>query len=330
MTEIASAERRPLLRRWLSGPWLWALLCLVTATAILIAADDLVLPGYLLMLGGGWLCGFGFVNATLRMPAPSGVLVHLCGAVGAGGLLLLLASPGDGLSARAPEVLRAAVVVMQMAAAPAAGWIWLGLLGRATSAIGRRDASKAPERVVPGWLRDGDRSVLRFAAIPLRMRALTWAIVGIVVVLGAVATWALVATGDLAERLGPRLLIVGVGLVLVLPAYLVLRHVLRLRTVDAVLTISADRLRADAGDIDLDVALEQIDRLLWRTDSDYARVEVRAAAAELTLNAGLARVPAGAAPRLPELPRHVRRRLELAGFTPCRPRQGVVIYRRST
>ncbi len=328
MTEPAASARIPFARRLFSNPWLWAVLCLTAAVLVLLATDDLGFPAFLLMLVGGWLCGFGFVNATFRMPAPTGVIVHVIGGVGAGALLALLVSGMNGVSEALPSGVRAGLLVVQLAAVPAAGWIWLGLLGRVTSAIGRRDAAKAPVRAVPEWERDGDESVLRFAAIPMRMRALTTAIVGVVVVVGVIVVWVLIATDDLAERLGARIVIIAIGVLFALPAYAILQRWLRRGTVEAVLALSSRRLRLEAASTRLDVPLDEIDRLLWCTGGDYARVEVRAGQAEITLNAGFAKVPPGVAPGLPELPRHVRRRLELFGFAARRTQRGVVIYER--
>jgi hypothetical protein len=64
-------------------PLVWALVCGALALPGYLAGDPGFLP-FLFTLIGGWLCGLSFVNATLRMPARRGLIMHIAGAVGAG------------------------------------------------------------------------------------------------------------------------------------------------------------------------------------------------------------------------------------------------------
>ncbi|MGW8483155.1 hypothetical protein ACWGJP_08435 [Microbacterium sp. NPDC055903] len=315
-------------RRLLLSPWLWSVMLLVAAAVWLRVTDDLGFAAYLLMLVGGVLVGVGFVNATFRMPPRAGLLVHLLGAVASGAALAVLASIESASMDGAPRPVVIVVTVVQFAAIPAAGWILIGLLGRIGSAISARDAAKAPVRIGPAWEEERDRAELRFAAIPLDMKALTAVIVGVVVVGGSIVAAVMIATGDLAERLGARIVIIVIGVLVALPAYAIVSAVLRRRTVAATVEISRDRLRVDAGGIRVDLALDEVDELLWRPDSDYARFEVRADRLHLTLNAGLAKVPKSVAPQLPELTRPIRTRLERAGLQRRRGRHGATLYRR--
>ncbi len=179
------------------------------------------------------------------------------------------------------------------------------------------------------WGRDGDAAVLRFRAIPLRMRTLTLLIVVAVAVGGALSASAMIALGDLVERIGPRFLILGIGLLLALPTYLVLLALVRRRTVDIRLSAGPDMLGLRIGDVTHDVALGDIRMLRWRTDSDYARIELSARELDLVLNVGLARQPGGAARQLPPLPARLLDAAERLGLRVSRSRRGVVTLTRA-
>lgn len=330
-TEAVPEERasRSLASRVLGTPWLWAALLLGAAVPLVIADPQIGFLAFLLALIGGWLCGAGFVNATLRIRRRGiGALVHAIGAVLAGVLLWAMVSLGPGIAGVLSDPAKAAFTVAQFASAPAAGWIWITLIGRATSLMSSRANPVAPP-AGPAWEHEGKESILRFVAVPLRMRTLGLAIAAVVVVFGGAAATLLILTGDLAERLGPRLVILVLGAGLALPGYLLLKTLLHRRTVDCELRIGPDRLRVRAGDVAFDVAFGQIELLRWRCDGDYARLELQAGGRELSLVAGMARVPKGAAPTLPPLPAATARRLEAAGISPSRSRRGLTTFRRS-
>ncbi|WP_440710854.1 hypothetical protein [Herbiconiux sp. YIM B11900] len=321
---------RPLARRILGRPWLWAVLLLGASVPLVMADPDVGFLAFLLALIGGWLCGAGFVGATLRMrSARLGALVHVLGAVLAGVLLWAMVSIGPAFAGILTGPARAAFVVAQFAAAPAAGWIWITLVGRAASRMSSR-AQRADPPAGPVWEHEGRASILRFRAVPLRMRTLGLAIAAVVVVVGGIAATLLILTGDLAERLGPRLLIIVVGAGLALPASLLLRALLHRRTVECELWIGPDRLRLRAGGATFESSFGEIDLLRWRSDSDYARLEIRAAGRDLSLLAGPARVPKSTAPTLPPLPTTIARRLEARGLTSSRSRRGVTTFARES
>lgn len=230
------------------------------------------------------------------------------------------------------EPIRAIVVVLQIAAGPAAGWIWLGLLSRLTDLIGRRDAKKRPPPAAPEWEREegGDGSGVEFSALDLRMRKLTLVIVGVVLVVGVAVTALLIAFDDTVMRLGARLVIILMGAVVGLPVYLLLRGALRRRTLSCSVAFGNDELRIHAGTAMHRIPFHQLQHLVWRTRSDYARIEVRGAGVDLSLIAGLAAPPQGRTSELPALPRRVFRRLELAGLSVERSRRDeVVTFRRA-
>jgi hypothetical protein len=226
---------------------------------------------------------------------------------------------------------RAVVVVLQIAAGPAAGWIWLGLLSRLTDLIGRRDAKRRPPPAAPEWEREEGRdgSGVEFTALDLRMGTLTLAIVGVVLVVGLAGTALLIAFDDAVMRVGARLAIILVGVLVGLPVYLLLRGALRRRTLSCGVAFGTDELRIRAGTATHRIPFRHLQHLVWRTRSDYARIEVRGAGVDLSLIAGLAAPSPGRTGELPALPRRVFRRLELAGMRVERSRRDeVVTFRR--
>ncbi|WP_285364189.1 hypothetical protein [Microbacterium sp. LMC-P-041] len=320
--------RREIGRRLVRAPLAWGVLLLVAATVWTIAGDDLSFFPFLLMLLGGWSIAFSFVNATMDMrPVRAGVAVHLGVAVVLTAVMIVVIDAGSELLAGLPEPVRAVIVVLQIAAGPAAGWIWLGLLSRLTDRIGRRDALRRPPPVAPEWERDenGDGSHVQFSAIDLRMRALTVAIVAVVLVVGTAGTVLLIAFDDAVMHMGARLAIILTGAVVGLPVYLMLRAVLRRRTLSCSVAFGDDDLRIRSGNATHRIPFRQLQHLVWRTRSDYARIEVRGAGVDLSLITGLAKPPSGRTAELPALPRRVFRRLELAGLDVERSRRDEVV-----
>lgn len=315
-------------RKLVRNPLLWGAVLLVAAVVATLAGDDLSFFPFLLTLVGGWCFGFAFVNATLRMtPARNGAFLHAAVALLLGAAIAFVVEFGKGLLVPFPEQVRAIAVVLQLAAIPAAGWIWLGLLARVSDAITRREAKKRPVPVTPEWERDesGDGSRVRFPGIPLRMRVLTGAIITIVAIVGLGGTLLVIAFDDIVLRLGARVVIILVGILIALPVYLVLTAVLRRRTESCTVAFGNDDLRLTVGDHTDVIPFRELEHLLWRTRSDYARIEVRGAGVDRSIIAGLAKPPAGRTVELPVLPRRVFRRLELAGLTLQRSRRRDVV-----
>ena len=321
----------PWWRRLVSSSLTWGLVLLAAASALTLATGDLDILQLLLMLVGGWCFGFAFVNATMRMPR-NGAVLHIAVAVVLGALMIFITEYDGRLIEPLPEAVRGIFVVLWMAAIPATGWIWLGLLGRITDALTRRERKNAPVRVAPEWERDeqGDGSFVQFAAIEMRLRHLTIAIVGIVVVVGLLELAILIWLGDVVLNLGPRMLIIVIGLILCLPAYLVLTAVLRRRTQRCTIAFGNDEVRIGVGAKASVIRHSDLEYLRWRGRSDYARVEIRGAGVDLSLFTGIAKAPAGRTAELPPLPRRVFRRLELAGLIVEKSRRDEVItFRRA-
>lgn len=325
--------RRTVGRRLIRNPLIWGALLLLAALFWTLAGDDLSFFPFLLMLVGGWCVGFAFVNATMRMvPARNGVFLHVGVAVTLGAAIAFVVEYGDDRLRPLPEPVRAGAVVVQLAAIPAAGWIWLGLLSRVTDVMTQREAKKRPVPVTPEWEREeiGDGSGVRFPGIPLRMRVLTAAIIVIVVVFGLGGTALVIAFDDVVLRMGARFTIILVGVLIALPAYLVFTGVLRRRTESCLVAFGNDELRVTVGDSTHVIPFRRLERLVWRTRSDYARIEVQGDGVDLSLIAGLAKPPRGITAELPPLPRRVFRRLDLAGMTQQHARRrDVTVFARS-
>ena len=338
MTDIARETtserrlRREIGRRFVRAPLAWGVLLLIAAIVWTIVGDDLSFFPFLLMLLGGWSIAFSFVNATMEMrPVRAGVAVHLGVAVALSAVMVVVIRSDGVLLAGLPEPIRAIVVVLQIAAGTAAGWIWLGLLSRLTEVIGRRDAKRRPPPVAPEWERDegGDGSGVEFSALDLRMRTLTLAIVGVVLAVGVAGTTLLIAFDDAVMRVGARLAILLIGVVVALPVYLLVRSGLRRRTLSCSVVFGNDELRIRAGAVTHRIPFHQLQHLVWRPRSDYARLEVRGAGVDLSLITGLAAPTPGRTGELPALPRRVFRRLEIAGLSVERSRRDeVVTFRR--
>lgn len=344
MTDTApetAADRRiraTVTRRFVRDPFVIGVGLLVAAIAWTLAGGDLDFFPFLLMLLGGFGIAFSFVNATMEMrPARVGVIVHVVVAAAlAATVLVMIEFDGAELLADLPEPARAIALVLQIAAGPATGWILLGLLSRVTDLFRRRDTEKRPAPVAPVWQREdtADGSGVDFPAVPLRMRTLTMAIVVIVVVVGLAGTALLIALDGAGMLFGPRIAVIVVGAGLALPVYLVLLAVTRRRTLVCAVAFGDDELRIRAGASTYRILFRDLQTLVWRTRSDYARIEVQGttaegAAVDLSLIAGLAKAPAGRISELPALPRRVFRRLELAGMAVHRTRRDeVVTFRR--
>lgn len=325
--------RTTVTRRLVRNPLVWGAVLLLAAIAVTVAGDDLSFFPFLLMLVGGWCFGFAFVNATFDVvPARNGAILHLGVAIVLGALVAFVAEFGGDLLAPFPDAVRGVAVVLQMAAIPAVGWIWLGLLSRVTDLITRRDAKKRPPPVTPEWEREesGDGSIVRFPGIELRMRSLTQAIIAIVLVFGLLGVAALIALDDIVMRMGPRIALLLLGIVVGLPVYLAFTAILRRRTQQCAVAFGNDELRIRVGEVRYSIPFRDLELLRWRTRSDYARFEVRGGSGvDLSVVTGIAKPPRGLSAELPPLPRRVYRRLELAGLTVEKSRRDeVVTFRR--
>lgn len=293
-----------------------------------VTGQGLELPSYLLTLVAGWLVGFTFVGATLRMRhAGSGWIVHSAGAVVGAIVLFVGTQIGDAL-ADLPQAVRGLIFFVQMAAIPAAGWTWVTLVGRLSRAAGS-GSSKQPAPALPEWARIDDEWVLDITAVPVRIRILNL-IAGVMWALAVAAVVMLMMVFyDLALRMGAGLVILALGWVVVLPAYGLYLAALRPRT-------QAVQIRLGRSAVSINdevVAYRDLDEVLWREDGLYARLEFRARANRVgAYVVGVARRPKTVAPGLPPLPKSALRAIEAAGLEsgPISRRARGVVFRRES
>ncbi|MCC9067764.1 hypothetical protein [Arthrobacter cryoconiti] len=320
----------PLWRRLLRQPLLWAALCVGLALPWYFTENALELPPFLLTLVGGWLCGFAFVNFTFAMKnVKYGLLVHLVGAAIFGLILRLGTLVSGSMRAHLPQPVLALSYLVILGSIPAAGWVWLGLLSRVTSARWFVPRKEKPVRIAPAWEFRTTHRFIRFSAIRMPLRTLGWIIAAVVVVLGSVTTITLIAT-DLIRYISSGTLFVFLfGTAIALPAYFILTTLLKRKTVTCTVEFAPDHMQIDAGTEIIRLGLADLDRFLWRCESDYARLEVRGGGHDISLITGIARVPSTVLPELPKLPGEIARRLAAAGLVQQRTRRvGVTVFTR--
>lgn len=334
-TPVETGESDNLSYYFVVIPLLLGVGLLTAAIVWTLASEDTGFFGFLLMLIGGWSLGFSFVNLTMDIrPALLGTLLHLGVAALITAIMLVLVESKGSVLEGLSEQARAVVLVLQLAVTPAAAWIWLGLLSRVSDLFTRRNAKKKrSDPVAPDWEREerGDGSGVSFAAIEMRMRTLTLTIIGIVVVVGAIGVTLLIALDIAGVHFGPRMAVILMGIVLGLPAYLIFVSIVRRRQIACTVAFGNDELRIRMGDVTHVIPYRDLELLLWRSRTDYARVEVRGAGVDLSLMTGLAKQATGKTAELPELPRRVFRRFEIYGLTVEKSRRDEVItFRRTT
>lgn len=302
------------------------LVLLVAAFIAMLVTSDLGIVQLLLMLVGGWCLGFAFVDLTFRMRR-NGLFLHIAGTIVVSAEGFAMVEFGGPLLAALPEPAGAALVVVQMAGITAAGWMLLGLISRVTDALTRRERRNAPTRTTPEWQRDesGDGSFVSVRAIEIRMRQVTLAMVAVVLFVSGIGTALLIAFDDLVMHLGARLSIVLIGLVLGLPAYAAVSTALRRRTEECTVAFGNDEVRVTVGAAASVIRFSDLEHLLWRCRSDYARLELRGNGVDLSLFTGLAKPEPGRTGELPPLPRRVFTRLERTGLAVSRSRRGDVV-----
>ncbi|MBB2968955.1 hypothetical protein [Leifsonia aquatica] len=324
---------RPAWRRALRQPLVWAAVGAVVAVPCFIAGIGVELVPFLVTLATGWLVGVSITRAARRVrPVGRSLAVQAVVAVVPSLALIAVVASGGDLLSGTPAPFGDLLAFCWLAAVPALAWTWLDLIGRVGATIGPR--ASRPSRAAASladWDHDGGRWTLRFRAVPARMRTLVWAIVGTVVPLGILTAVVLVVLDPLVLALGARFAIVFVGVLLALPACGVLYRSFRSRTVDCMLEVDGRELRVDAGERSVIVALASIQRLRWRTDSEYARVVVATRdGVQLSLLAGMASSAPDAPVGLAPLPGPVIAAVRAAGLSAAvsRTRPGTITLTR--
>ena len=186
-----------------------------------------------------------------------------------------------------------------------------------------------PEAKTPVWEPVATGTAVSFSAIPLRLRTLGLIIAAVVVVVGLLGTAVLIAADLIFEVGGSRRIIVLCGAVLALPTYLLLAAGLKRRTVACRVLFDGDQLQIERGTSHRVVALADIDRLIWSCDSDYARFALRGRGFDVSLIAGMARMPSRVLPQLPPLSEQTIARLTASGLIKQQTRRaGLAVFSR--
>ncbi|PYI39253.1 hypothetical protein CVS30_04605 [Arthrobacter psychrolactophilus] len=326
--ELFPPVRLPWWKKLFRKPLFWALICAVLALPWYLNGNGMELLPFLLTLVGGWLCGFAFVNFTLGIQRTWwGVLLHAVVAVVAALLLHWVVFNGSSFLKTLPEQLRAVLFCVQMGAIPGVGWIWLGLLSRITSVVAKPAKTAKVTRLAPGWEDTSPGTRVQFWALPMSMRTLTWAIVGMCVLGGGLAFLLMIAFDSFLLRFGSaKLFIIVFGVLIALPGYYLFRTILGRKTTRHTVSFAKDRMTIETESNITTIPYVDLERLIWRNASDYARMEVRGGAHTLSLLVGMARTPKTVLPQLPPLSQQTIQRLINAGMEkqPSR-RPGVTI-----
>lgn len=184
-----------------------------------------------------------------------------------------------------------------------------------------------PEAQAPLWEPVATGTAVSFSAIPMRLRTLGLIIAAVVVVVGSIVAAVLIAADLILEFGGSRRIIILCGVVIALPAYLLLAAGLKRRTVACRVLFDGGQLQIESGTSHRVVALADIDRLVWSCDSDYARFEVRGRGLDVSLIAGMARMPSRVLPQLPRLSSDTVAKLAAAGLAEKKSRRaGLTVF----
>lgn len=260
---------------------------------------------FLLLIVAGWLAGHVVVGA-LALIERSGVrlLGHLAVALVFVALAVLVFPRWGAILDPLPPIARDASYMLGMAAIPMMGWVWLALIGLITTHV----ASPAKEAHGPSW----EANLVRFAAVSAPMRALTKATLVAAGVAG-VATLVAVMLWQPLIHGGPRVLVFLVALV-GMPIYAVLKRRLVRDTVPCSVRIAPHELIITSAKISERYGYREIDRLIWQTTGEYARLEIGGGGRSTSLLVGIARREPGILPTLPPLSGKFRRVLVTNGL----------------
>ncbi|WP_136587786.1 hypothetical protein [Microbacterium hydrothermale] len=312
------------MRALLGHPLLWAVLCGLAALRLLGTNVDFA--GFLLCLIAGWLVAHAVVRGLMALRSPGLSFGLHVGVAAAAAAALFLLTRGV-----IPGAVDASVTAaLSFSAVPAAGWIWLTLIGRVSGLVRADSARRTARLVSPDWTRTNDVWELRLPAVALRLSTYR----GVVGILFAVAAGVLsvfvVVFSDVAMRMSPLMIVVVLGWLIGLPIYGAILLIARARTVEVLVRVTRGRLviertteeKTDATRV-VDLAFGEVRALRWAARDAPTRVEVRPVAGSgVVLLFGLARRPAGMAATLPALPTGLRRRLEEAGLSARASRGG--------
>ncbi|PII82804.1 hypothetical protein BMH32_03720 [Leucobacter sp. OLJS4] len=325
------------MRRIFGKPVVWAAL-LIAAASVLFAtgsfglSDDWIVP-FLLTLLGGWFAGNAILDGLNRVePFRIRIMLHV-GATAAIALTIwamFLWTKPLAQTGILPDSGWGVFFALQMAGLVTVAWLALALLHTVTALV--KVGSKPVERRLPEWeAAESDGAIVRFSAAPMRFGALTGVIVGTVIVASLLGAGLMLAF-PAVMNVGPMVVIIAFALVIGLPLYAIISAMFRARSRRCSILFGDRRLRLEVGDDVFECGYAQLDELLWRRGSEYARIELSARGEQRSLIVGVAKQPPEVAPNLPELPRRTKRLLEAAGLEDVSSarevRSGLTRYRR--
>ena len=143
-----------------------------------------------------------------------------------------------------------------------------------------------------GWTTADQGWSVAFRAVPLSMRALVATIIATIAVGGGLLTAVLIGLDTKTGAAVPRGLIIGLGGVLGLGLTAALFGVWRWKAKTCRIAFSASDISIETDGRTITLPVDQVETIIIRCDSDYARLEVmRAGARPLSYFAGLCRQP---------------------------------------
>lgn len=314
------------MRRLLAQPSIWAAVLLAAAILLMAPFHGLEFLSFLCALAAGLFAGQAVLGAISRISSRSMSLIVHIAVVAAAWVLAFPLLGGFGVSGL-DGLMGAAYFAVYTALLVATAWLSLALLGRLIALIpgGSRGGGSADRGGSPGVDRGVDRrapewhaapdggAAIEFDAVPLGLRALVSLIV-IAAVLGGAGVFALMVSLPIFDALPPRLGVVLAAVLVGVPIALAFRSFLRARTRPYRVQFLSRRAVVHVGDRSSDWAYAELDALVWRTDTEYARVELVSPHARLSLLVGQVKPARGRQPRLQELSRRMRAALEQAGL----------------
>lgn len=316
-------------RKLLARPFPWALAFMAMASPWYANGNGMDFPPFILTLIGGWCLGQALVGLAYKIDTAwkSLLLLVFMGIALSVGLTWSTSNTSD-ILAGAPQPVQTFFPLVQMAAIPATGWIWLNVFSR-LAATARKPADKVPPRTAPVWEEGFPGVKVSFPALDMPLKRLSWIIAGVVLVVGALVVLFLVTFDWILDSGSAFLVIWIVGALFALPAYLSLKAVLGRRTVACSAAFESERLRVTVDGAASVINYQGIQKLLWQVKGDYARLEVTGDALQLCLITGFAKTDKASLPQLPPLSKRTIKRLEDAGLVDQRQRrEGLTVFLR--
>lgn len=300
------------MKRILTQPLPWAAACLTASILLLRKPASFGFFGFVLSLVAGWLIGQAVLGVLDRVsPAWKQALV-LTVIVGAGWGTMYLFMSRDALLG-GTAAMGGAFLALWMAGLVAIGWMTLGLPSYLIGLIPRSKRAELTQvGSLPEWRAAPETgTILEFDAVPMRFGTLVLLILVTIMLGGAIVVALMIAV---PLPFPPKLRIVMFGILAAFPLYFALSSLLRARTEHCSVQLLDQGVRLVVGGRPGEWRYAELESLIWRRSTDYARIELGAPGARLSLLVGQAKPSEGVRPELPRLPQRARDGLERAGL----------------